>query len=186
MMETPLSTILAPADTILQLLMLPKFIYFCAVFAFEGFKNGITLTHSGMRKGIIAKVYAVFYSFSILFSFILIPDYVREILATDGDKIKQALFFAMPIPQIGYIFIGISLFLFLFMEGLTRFGKKKIRKNEYAQKIYYSMLLLPLAIGIQSLLGLPHIVFVGIFVLFAYFGAFANPQILRKALPVPS
>jgi hypothetical protein len=184
-METPLSTILAPADTILQLLMLPKFIYFCAVFAYDGFKNGITLTHGGMRKGIIAKVYGVFYSFFILFSVILIPDYVREILATDGDKIKQALLFAMPIPQIGYIFIGISLLMFLFKEGLTRFSKKKIRKNEYAQKIYYSMLFLPLAIGIQSLLGLPHIVFVGIFVFFTYFGAFASPQIIKKAMPVP-
>jgi hypothetical protein len=138
-----------------------------------------------MRKGIIAKVYGVFYSFFILFSVILIPDYVREILATDGDKIKQALLFAMPIPQIGYIFIGISLLMFLFKEGLTRFSKKKIRKNEYAQKIYYSMLFLPLAIGIQSLLGLPHIVFVGIFVFFTYFGAFASPQIIKKAMPVP-
>ena len=184
-METSLSTILAPADTILQLLFIPKLIYFCAVFAYDGFKKGVTLTHGGMRKGIIAKFYGVFYSVFIIFSALTIPIYVKELLATDVEKIKQALFFAASIPEIGFIFIGISLFMFLLKEGLMRFSKKKIRRNEYAQKMYNSMLLLPLAIGLQNLIGLPHWVYIGIMTYFMYFGAFASPAIIRKAMPVP-
>jgi hypothetical protein len=183
--ETSLQTILAPADIIIQLLFLPKLIYFCAIFAYEGFKNGVTLTHVGMRKGAIAKIYGVFYSAFIIFSILTIPVYVKDLLVTDVEKIKQALIFAASIPEIGLIFIGISLFLFLLKEGLTRFSKKKIPRNEYAQKMVNSILLLPLAIGVQALLGLPHWVYVGIMAYFMYFGAFASPQIIKKAMPVP-
>jgi hypothetical protein len=185
-METSVSTILAPADTIIQLLFIPKLIYFCAIFAYEGFKNGITLTHGGMRKGVIAKIYGVFYSVLIVFFALSIPVYVKDLLSTGVEKIKQALVFAASMPEIGFIFIGISVFMLLLKEGLVRFRKKNIRKNAYAYKVYNSMLLLPLAIGIQNVLGLPHWVYIAILVYFMYFGAFASPQVLKKAMPLPS
>jgi hypothetical protein len=185
-METSLSTILEPTDIFIQLILYTKLIYFCAVFAYDGFKNGITLTHVGMRKGTIAKAYGVFYSFFVLYSIVLVFGYVKELLATDGDKLKQALVFTDSTLILGFIFIGLSLFMFLLKEGLVRFSKKKIRINEFAQKMYNSMLFFLLAIGIQSLLGLPNWVYVGIFVFFTYFGAFASPEIIKKAMIVPS
>lgn len=97
-METSLATILAPAFPLLLLLLIPKLIYFCAVFAYDGFKNGVTLTHRGMRKGVIAKFYSIFYSIFVIFFIFTIPFLVKNLLATDVEKIKQALFFAAPIP----------------------------------------------------------------------------------------
>jgi hypothetical protein len=133
-MGTSLSTILAPADILIQLIIYTKLIYFCAIFAYDGFKNGITLTHVGMRKGTIAKIYGVFYSIFVLYSIVLVFAYVKELLATDGDKLKQALVFTDSTLTLGFIFIGLSFFIFLLKEGLVRFSKKKIQKNEFAQK----------------------------------------------------
>jgi len=183
--EISLSTILAPADTLIQLLFVPRLIYFCAVFAYDGFKNNVTLTHGGMRKGNIAKIYAVFYSLFILFSVATIPLYGTELLIAGEDKLKQALLIAFPNPIAGFVFVGLSLFAFLFKEGIVKFSKEKIQKNEFGQKMFNSMLLFLLAIGIQSFLGFPYWVYISIMTYFMYFGAFTSPAIIKKAMPAP-
>jgi hypothetical protein len=185
-MGIPLSTILAPVDILIQLLFLPKLAYFCAIFANDGFKNGITLTHFGMRKGAIAKVYCVFYLLFGLFSIALIPFFVKELLATDAIKLREALLFAVPIPEIGFIFIGLALFIFLIREFLIHYRHKKTRPNDSALKISDSMILFILTIGIQNLLGLPQWVYVCIFAYFVYFSPFASPQEIKTAISKPS
>lgn len=183
-MEISLSEILAPADILIQLLFLPKLAYFCAVFAYDGIKNGETLTHFGVRKGVIARIYGVFYIFFVILCVAMFPLFAKIALETDGTKMQSALLFAIPIPQLGFTFIGIAIFLFLLREGFVRFSRKKIRKNESAQKIYTAMVLLPLAIGIQAAIGLPHWVYIGIFTFFIYFSPITSPKEVRKAMSV--
>ena len=113
-MEISVSTILAPAEILLHLLFAPKIIYFCGVFAYDGFKNGVTLTHGGMRSGNIAKIYGIFYVFFILFSIMFIPVNIKQLIEIGGDKLQQALLFAFPNPIAGFIFVGLSLFMVLF------------------------------------------------------------------------
>lgn len=191
-MGISLSTILAPADQLRDLLFIPKIIYFCGFFAYMGFKNGISLTHGGMRKGVIARVYAVFYLLVCLANLWSTPSDIQKFMANNPSDIQKALFFAEPLPELGFIFIGISLFLFLFVEGVIRFGQrkksatsKKIYRIQSARKFLNWMIVFPLAIGIQSLIGLPYWVNVGIFVFFMYFAPFTSPKEIMKVMKLP-
>lgn len=185
-MEISVSEILAPADILVQLLFLPKVAYFCAFFAYEGIKNGETLTHVGMRKGTVARLYGVFYLLFVIFSIATFPLFTKMILETEWEKMEQALLFAIPLPPLGFVFIGIAVFAFVFRELLVKFSRKKIRNNGSARKIYNSMILFPLAIGVQTLIGLPHWVNVAIFVFFIYFSPLASPKEIRQAMSIPT
>ena len=143
-----------------------------------------------MKKGVIAKIYGVFYIFAGLGNLLMFPYDLRKFLSIDPAKIKQALLFADSIPPLGFIFIGLGVFLLLFAEGLIRFGMKKSRASKkvhrvkLAKKWIYWMAALPFALGIQSLLGLPHWVYVGIFAFFMYFAPFTSPrEIIRAGKP---
>ena len=61
--------VLEPIGHLIELMLAIKYALFCGVFAYEGFKNGVTLTHLGMRKGWVARVYAVFYLLFVLLGF---------------------------------------------------------------------------------------------------------------------
>jgi hypothetical protein len=191
-MQTSLSTILEPANLLIQFIFLPKLIYFCAYFSYDGFKNGVSLTHSGMRRGFIAKLYAVFYLIFAILSLIQIPLLGKTILAIKSSDFITALTFAEPLPEGGFIFIGLALFILILREALLRFGSKSQSSNRKmysriatARKFTNWMLALPLAIGIQSLIGLPEWVTVGIFAFFMYFAPFASPKEIKKMMPVP-
>lgn len=185
-MEISLSKILAPVANLIELLFLPKLAYYFAVFAYTGIINGETLTHFGMRKGVIARIYGVFYAFCDIFVIAVIPLSVKLVLETDGAKMQQALSFAIPIPQLGFVFVGLAVFLFLLREALVRLFRKKIRKNESARKIYNAMILFLLAIGIQIAIGLPYWIFVGIFAAFIYFSPIISPKEVSRAMRVPT
>ena len=191
-METSLATILDPANQLRDLLFAPKIIYVCAFFAYEGFRNGVSLTHGGMRKGVIAKIYAVFYLLVGLGNLWFFPSDLKKFLAIDPSTIKEALLFADPFPQLGFIFVGLAVFMLLFAEWLIRYGQKKQSRrsrNSYriqsAKKFIYWMVALPFALGIQALLGLPEWVSVSIFVFFMYFAPFTSTQELKRTMKVP-
>lgn len=191
-MESALSTFLEPANQLRDLLFTPRLVYFCAFFAYEGFKNGSTLTHGGMRKGAIAKVYAVFYVLGGLGNLWRFPSELKKFLAIDPSTIKEALLFADPFPQLGFIFIGLAIFMLLIAEWLMRARLKQLSRrsrNSYrihsARKFIYWMVALPFVLGIHALLGLPEWVNVSIFVFFAYFAPFTSPQELKRTMKVP-
>lgn len=191
-MGTSLAIILDPANQLRDLLFVPKIIYFCVFFAYEGFRYGSTLTHGGMRKGGIAKIYAVFYLLVCLQAIWLFPTNLMKFLAISPATIKEALLFADPFPELGFIFIGLSVFMFLLAEWLIRYRQKKQSRrsrNSYriqsARKFIYWMVALPFALGIHALLGLPEWVSVSIFVFFAYFAPFTSPQELKRTMKAP-
>jgi hypothetical protein len=161
-----------------------KYALFCGVFAYEGFKNGVTLTNLGMRKGWVARVYAVFYLLFVLLGLPMIVLALKKVLATGCDTLKLALLFAATGPQLALVFIGLALFLFLIKQAAIYFSKKKQPRNEASRKMINSMILFPFAIGIYYLLGLPQLVLVGIWGYFIFFGAFTSPRVIKEAMPV--
>ncbi|MBL8078323.1 MAG: hypothetical protein JNM55_10215 [Anaerolineales bacterium] len=190
-MGTSLNSILAPADQLRDLLFTPRLIYFCAFFAYYGLKNGISLTHGGMRKGTIAKIYGGFYLLVCLLSLWSFPSDIQKVLAISSSDMQNALFFIEPF-QLGFVYIGISAFIFIFTEWLIRYGRKKVSaKSRKLHRIQDRrnflnwMIALPLATGIQTLIGLPYWVNVGIFVFFTYFAPFTSPKKLMKTMRLP-
>ena len=192
-MGTSLSTILEPADLIIIFLLIPRFIYFCGFFAYDGLKNGVTLTHFGMRKGFIARLYGFFYLLVCLIGLTVIPSQARSILAVNPEDMKRALTFSESIPAMSFIFFGISLFIFLVREIAVFFSTRKTKQTsknferiEAGRKFTNWIILMPFSIGVQSLLGLPYFVIVGIFVFFTYFAPFSSPHKIKKIMSIPS
>lgn len=190
-MGTSLSSILAPADQLRDLLFTPRLIYFCAFFAYQGLKNGISLTHVGMRKGSIAKVYGVFYLLVCLLSLWSFPSDAQKAMAINPSDMQKALFFVEP-TQSGFIYIGISIFMFFFIEWLMRYGSKKaskvsrkLHRIQAGRKFLNWMIAFPLVLGVQTLLGLPYWANIGIFVFFTYFAPFTSPKEIMKVTKLP-
>jgi len=113
-----MSTIFEPADLIINLLFVPKLIYFCAFFAYDGLRNGVTLTHAGIGKGSIARIYTFLYLLVCIFQLMIIPSLLRELLAIDPQDLKQALTLSLSSPGTGLIFLGLAVFLFFMRERL--------------------------------------------------------------------
>jgi hypothetical protein len=190
-MGTSLSSILAPADQLRDLLFTPRLIYFCAFFAYYGLKNGISLTHVGMRKGTIARIYGVFYLLACLLSLWSFPSDVQKVIEINSSEMRNALFFIEPL-QLGFVSIGISVFMFVFVEWLIRYSRKKVSAKskklhqiQNGRKFLNWMIAFPLALGIQTLIGLPYWVNVGIFLFFSYFAPFTSPKEIMKVAKLP-
>jgi hypothetical protein len=190
-MGTSLNSILAPADQLRDLLFTPRLIYFCAFFAYQGLKNGISLTHGGMRKGTIAKVYGVFYLLVCLLSLWSFPSDTQKVMAINPSDMQKALFFVEPI-QSGFIYIGITIFMFFLVEWAIRYsGKKaskasrKLHRVQAGRKFLNWMIAFPFVLGVQTLLGLPYWVNIGIFVFFTYFAPITSPKEIMKVAKLP-
>ena len=186
-MEMPSSEAIGSVYILILLLFLPKVAYSCAVFAYDGLKNGETLTHFGMRKGTIARLYGILYVFGLIFCVALFFFFAKVIWETGRTEIVQGLLFAMPIPPLGLLFVGIAVFFFLLQKGVVWFAQRKnIAFNRYVKKIYNSIVLWPLAIGIQALMGLPNWVLVAIFAFFIYFSPMVSPAEMKKVMQASS
>ena len=192
-MGTSISTILAPADQLRDLLFTPRFIDFCAFFAYEGLRNGVSLTHVGMRKGIIAKVYGAFYLLACLVSLWTFPSDIKKFLAIDPANIRKALLLKEPLPKSGFIFIGLAFLMFLFTEWLIRYRRKnrpsaskKLYRIQSGRKFLNWMIAFPLTIGLETLMGFPYWVNVGVFAFFMYFAPFTSPKELMKTMRFPN
>ena len=180
-MEISSSVDVQPISTLLTLLLLPKLAHFCAVFAYDGLRNGETLTHFGFRKGTIARIYGVFYGLFFILTIAMIPLFVKFLLEIGRAKIVQALLFAVPIPALGFVLIGMATGMAILWEGIVRVYRKKIPKNPPANKLLYLHVLFLLSIGVQSLIGLPQWVLVGIFAFFIYLTPMESPKALKEA-----
>jgi hypothetical protein len=102
-------------------------------------------------------------------------------------SIEQSLLFAVSNPSLGIMFIGLAITVYLVERGiLWVVHRKNLDLNESAKKIYNSVVLWPLAIGIQALMGFPVWVLVGIFAFFIYFSPISSPKELKKAYSLPS
>ena len=110
-------------QNLILLVYLPKMVFWCVVFAYEGFVNGSTLTHGGFNSGFIAKVYGVFYSLGALISIAFIPLYIRNLLQLDGFTIKQSLLYVEPI-GVGLVSVSIAILGILFKLVIRRYSKK--------------------------------------------------------------
>ena len=183
--------ILAPANLLIQFIFLPKLVYFCAVFSYEGLKNGVTLTHGGMKKGSIAKLYGGLYLIGAILSLIQIPFLGKTLLAIKPADYITALTFATPSLEVGFFFIALAVFIIFLREGMLHFGRQKklssrnkLRRITKTRKLTNWMAALPLVIGFQYLLGLPEWVSIIIFTIFIYFAPLASPSALQKMLPI--
>jgi len=156
-------------------------VFWCVVFAYEGFVNGSTLTHGGFNSGLIARVYSVFYSLFALFSIALIPLYSQNLLQLDGSIILQSLLYVEP-AGVGLVFVGIAILGFLFKFIILQFRKISRRMNKYRHKVYNSMLFFFGAAGIQNLISTPQWVLLCVFTFFIYFGAFTSPKTVIMAM----
>jgi hypothetical protein len=190
-MATSMSTIFEPAD-LMFILFIPRLIYFCAFFAYDGLKNGVTLTHSGMGKGLIARIYGFLYLLVCIFQLMIVPSVLRELLAIDPADLKQALILSISSPEVGLIFLGLGLVMFLIREGAIAWGRRKlkrttknIRRLDAGRKFANWMITMIVAIGIPPLLGLPHFFTVAVFVFFTYFAPFTSPIAVKKLMSMP-
>ena len=187
-----LSEIIEPADKLLYLLLLPRIIYFCGFFAYDGLKNGVSLTHKGMQKGIVARIYGVFYLLFAVLNTISIYFQTRDISAIALADMQKALLFAVPVPEIGYVFFGVAVFLFFLREGVIRFGQKnkassriKPYRIQQARRFTNWMIALPVGIALKWIFGLPEWVYIIVFVFFMYFSPYTSPRELKKYMIVP-
>ena len=169
------------AERIFYLIYLPKVIFWCAVFAYEGFVNDSTLTHGGFKSGLIAKFYGVFYTIFLVLSILFIPVYLRELLQTDWGTIKQSLLYVEPV-GVGLFSLSIAAVSFLLKIIILRKSTRARRMNKSAHKVFNSMLFFFIAAGIQNLISSPQWVLLAIFTFFAYFGAFLSPKTVINAM----
>ncbi|RPI94907.1 MAG: hypothetical protein EHM40_04935 [Chloroflexi bacterium] len=187
-----MSTIFEPANLIINILFVPRFIYFCAFFAYDGLKNGVTLTHSGIKKGLIARIYGSLYLLVCVFQLMIVPSLSRELLAIDPEDLKQALTLSISSSEIGLMFLGLGLVFFLIREGAITLGTRKsrrttrnIRRVQAGRSFTNWMIAMIVAIGIPPLLGLPHFFTVAVFVFFTYFAPFTSPIAVKKLMSMP-
>ena len=164
-----------------MLIYMPKAVFWCAVFAYEGFVNGATLTHVGFKDGFIARVYGVFYALFMVFSIISIPVNLRGLLQSDGETIRQSLLYVEPV-GVGLIFVGMAALFFLLKIVILKKSSRSRRMNKSAHKVFNSMLFFLCALGIQNLISAPQWVLLGIIAIFTYFSAFLSPKIIIKAM----
>ncbi len=183
----PSSEAIGSVYILILLLLLPKAAYSCAVFAYDGLKNGETLTHFGIRKGALARLYGILYVLGLIFCVALFFFFAKSIWETGRTEIVRGLLFAMPLPPLGLLFVGVAVFFFLLQKSVVWLAQRKnIAFNESVKKIYNSIVLWPLAIGIQALMGLPQWVLVGIFAFFIYLSPMTSPKELKKNYSAPS
>ena len=163
-------------DLLVNFLFIPRLIYFFAFFAYDGIIKGVSLTHFGIRKGTIARIYGVFYLLLCIFEILLLPLKAREILEVNPKDMLLALLFSESIPDLGFILFGVALFLLLVREGALYLATKTARKKslkpgriQMGRNFTNWMIGLPLLIGLQFLLGLPYAITVLVYAVFAYF-----------------
>ena len=177
----------SPIVILIMLLVLPKAAYSCVVFAYDGIRNGETLTHIGMRRGLIARIYGFFYVLMFIFCIAIIPSFFEMLIEIGKAGILQALLFALSDFSLGIIFIGLAVFVFLLERWIVWLVKRRnLDFSESAKKIYNSVVLWPLAIGVWALIGFPNWVLVCIFAFFIYFSPISSPKVLKKAYSIPS
>lgn len=169
-------------SNLIIILCLPKFVFWFAVFAYEGFVNNSTLTLGGLSKsGITAKVYGAFYSLGALLSIAFFALYFRYLLQLETSTIKQSLLHVEPI-GVGFVSVGITVLGIIFKLVIRRYSKRSIRTNKYRHKIYNSMLFFFGATGIQNLISAPQWVLLCVFAFFVYFGSYMSPKTVILAM----
>ena len=191
-MGTSISSILGPADLIINFLFVPRVIYFCAFFAYDGLKNGVTLTHVGMKEGLIARIYGLLYLLVCILQLLSIPYQLREIFAVGPEDLKNSLTFSIAVPEMGLIFFGLALIIFIFREAAIAWGKTKLRRTtrnirrlEAGCRFTNWMIAMIIAVGVPPLLGLPHFFTVAVFAFFTYFAPFTSPIAVKKLMSMP-
>jgi hypothetical protein len=190
-MATSMSTIIEPAD-LMFILFIPRLIYFCAFLAYDGLKNGVTLTHSGMGKGLIARIYGFLYLLVCVFQLMIVPSVLRELLAIDPADLKQALLLSIYSPEVGLIFLGLGLVMFLIGQAASAWSRRRlkrttrnIRRLAAGRRFANWMIAMIVAIGVPTLFGLPHFFTVAVFIFFAYFAPFTSPIAVKKLMSMP-
>jgi hypothetical protein len=188
-MGIPMSTIFGPADLIINILFFFRLLYFCAFFAYDGLKNGVTLTHSGIGQGLIARIYGFLYLLTCVFQLLMVPSIFRALLAIDPADLKQALLLSIYSPEIGLIFLGLGLVMFLIGQAASAWSRRRlkrttrnIRRLAAGRRFANWMIAMIVAIGVPSLFGWPHFFTVAVFVFFTYFAPFTSPTAVKKLM----
>ncbi|MEM5775012.1 MAG: hypothetical protein AAGU05_08435 [Anaerolineaceae bacterium] len=175
-----------PEIYLIMILITPKLIHFGVYFAIDGFKNDICLTHFGMRKGILAKVYAVFYGITAIVMLINMVSLIKRFFGFSSEHINLVLFTRVHSSFVGLFMIGVGIFAFVFAEIIIRvtFAKKNLKSKKYfipeVRRMSHSMILPPFALGLPPLFNLPGWVSVAAFTLVGYISPFTSPGKLKR------
>lgn len=179
-------------NTLVEFLYNLRLIYFCAYFAYDGLKNGISLTHAGIKKGALARIYGVLYVLVSLITLICLPGMAADVWSVPLAEYWKAFTYGRPSIESAILWFGIAGFMagimglaFLLNKLRKKPGTKINQGNPKAMVILYWMLALPAAFGIQALLGLPGFFYVAIAFTFTFFSPLTSPRALKKILPAP-
>jgi hypothetical protein len=150
--EHPLSI----AFYILGVLAMPGVIYFSAMCAYYGLVKARTITHWGVKSGIIARIYGFFYLFFVIYgilAFRFLAQYLTEFTLQD---VTRALLYPSLMPIfLSLTFFGMGILMFLIWRWSLWIISTRIPENPPmpdAMKSYQEQVLA--AIGLTILIGL--------------------------------
>jgi hypothetical protein len=135
---------------------IPGIVYFSAVCAYYGLVKARTITHLGVKSGIIARIYGFFYLFFVvggILAFRFFAQYLAEFTLKDVTK---ALIYPSRMPIfVSLTFIGTGIFMLLIWRWslwIISSRNQENTPNSEAMKNYQVQVLI--AVGLTFLVGL--------------------------------
>ena len=173
---------------ILATITFPRAIYWLATFAYDGLRQGTTLTHRGICTGPTARVWGMVYACLAISYLALLPFPIVQLLRSDRELIIQYLLRRMQNPEIAVMYFVSAVVILAAGIGSEHYVRSsatliaKVVRLRGIRELTRWLAAVWLVLALEMFLGMPMGIYIGSVAIFFYLCPFATPIALRKML----